>query len=65
MIRFLKRNITTALKLPVAAAWDAVSLGNFGDGSSTMKVVEEHQRQKNKDEVMDLLSDIADLSRDE
>ncbi len=44
MIRFLKRNVVTALRLPVALAADAVTLGKFGEGSYTKDVAEEHQR---------------------
>lgn len=65
MLRFLKRNVTTAMKLPVAAAWDALTLGNFGEGASTMRVVEEHQRQKRTDDVLDLLGELRDLSKDD
>lgn len=63
MLRFLKRNLTTAMKLPVAAAWDAVSMCNVAQGSSTMKVIEEHQRKAERDETLDLIEDIADTLR--
>ncbi len=58
MIRFLRRNVVTALRLPVALAADAVTLGKFGEGSYTKDVAEEHQRQKEQDDVFDYLDDL-------
>jgi len=39
MFRLLRRTAETAVKLPFAVAWDFISLGNMGDGSSTGKVL--------------------------
>jgi hypothetical protein len=63
MKRFLRRCATTALKVPIALAWDAVTLGNYGDGSSTARVVRDHQRQRQADETLDLMEDLCDLAR--
>lgn len=58
MIRFLKRNLVTTLKLPAAMAWDFISLGNMGDGASTSKVLREHQNQKYRDDLFDQIEEI-------
>ena len=57
MFRLLKRTITTAVKLPVAAAWDVISLGNMGDGASTEKVLREHRAQKRVDDLIEAAED--------
>ena len=51
----------TAVKLPIAAMWDVVSLGNMGDGASTTKVLREHQQQKQVDELVETLETLKDL----
>lgn len=53
LFKMLERSIETAVKLPLAAAWDVVSLGNMGDGSSTSKVLREHQQKKRIDDLVD------------
>jgi hypothetical protein len=50
----LKRTTSTALKLPVAIAWDIISLGNMGEGASTTKVLDEHRSQKQLDALLEL-----------
>lgn len=50
MISLLKRSAITALKLPLSVAWDVISLGNMGEGSSTGNVLREHQRRKRDDD---------------
>ena len=54
ILDLLKRTAATALKLPVAITWDCISLGNMGEGSSTSKVLREHQQRKELDEVLEL-----------
>lgn len=56
----LKRSAATALKLPLAVAWDCISLGNMGEGATTTKVLREHKRQKETDEVLELLRRLSD-----
>ncbi len=58
MLKFLTRTIETAVKLPIAAAWDVISLGNMGDGSSTEKVLREHRSKKRMDDFEDQLDQI-------
>ena len=58
MIRFIARNITTAVKLPFAMVWDVISLGNMGEGASTGKVVDEHRRQARADRALDDIEEI-------
>jgi len=60
LFKTLARCTETALKLPVAAAWDVISLGNMGDGSSTSKVLREHQQQKQVDEFIEILKELKD-----
>jgi hypothetical protein len=57
----LRRTMTTVVKLPVAVAWDCISLGNMGEGSSTGKVLREHSRRKQTDEVLELVKRIRRL----
>lgn len=63
LFRTLTRCVETAIKLPVAAAWDVVSLGNMGDGASTTKVLREHEQQKRVDEMKDALDYIKELRK--
>jgi hypothetical protein len=55
VIKLLKRSALTAAKLPFSMAWDVISLGNIGDGSSTGKVLREHKDRK-------LLVDISEVA---
>ena len=50
LFNLLTRTVETAVKLPVAAAWDVISLGNMGEGSSTEKVLREHEARKKLDD---------------
>lgn len=50
LLKLLERSSITAIKLPVAMAWDVISLGNMGEGSSTGKVIDEHKKMKREDE---------------
>lgn len=63
MIRLFKRTATTALRLPFAAAWDALTLANFGEGSSTGRVLREHQARAALDETIDLIDDVVGVIR--
>ena len=65
MIDLLKRCAVTAIKLPVAAAWDIISLGNMGEGSSTSQVITEHQNQADYDECLKVMRDLKKLNRKE
>ena len=60
LFRTLARFAETAVKLPVAAAWDVISLGNMGDGASTSKVLREHEAKKQLDDVLDIIDAIKD-----
>ena len=64
MIRFLKRCTMTALKAPVAAAADLATMGKFGEGSYLGDLGREHKRRAERDEVLDLIEDIAKIARD-
>ena len=50
LFNLLTRTVETAVKLPVAAAWDVISLGNMGEGSSTEQVLREHRARKTLDD---------------
>lgn len=63
MLKLLSRTLETAVKLPVAVAWDVVSLGNMGDGSSTAKVIREHQVKKTLDDIEDAVDYVKRLKR--
>jgi len=52
MINLIKRCSKTALKLPFSVAWDVISLGNMGEGASTAKVLAEHKREKQIEEII-------------
>lgn len=41
--KLLKRCTYTAIKLPFAAAWDCISLGNMGERSSVAEAIREHK----------------------
>lgn len=58
LLKTLGRCAETALKLPVAAAWDLISLGNMGEGASTAKVLRKHQEQAQVDELLDVLEQL-------
>ena len=61
IFRTLKRCTETAIKLPFAAAWDCISLGNMGDGASTSKVLREHQAKKQLDDFVDIIKTIKEI----
>ena len=63
MLKLLKRSAKTVVKLPLAMAWDVISLGNMGDGDSTSKVLHEHRVRKQYDETIDVLNDLSKISR--
>lgn len=56
ILSLIKRFAETALKLPLAVAWDCISLGNMGEGASTSKVLRDHRRAKQIDEAVELLT---------
>lgn len=63
LFRTLKRCTETAIKLPVAATWDLISLGNMGDGASTTKVLREHQHRKQVDDLLDIVDVIKEIQK--
>lgn len=60
MMGFLGRNLKTAIKLPFAMTWDCISLGNLGEGTSTGKVIREHEAEKQLDDVLDVVKKLKD-----
>lgn len=52
MLDIIKRTARTAVRLPFAAAWDIISLGNMGEGASTSKVLREHMEAKEVDDFI-------------
>lgn len=52
MLDIIKRTARTAVRLPFAAAWDIISLGNMGEGASTTKVLREHKEAKEVDDFL-------------
>jgi hypothetical protein len=56
----IKRSAATALKLPLAVAWDCISLGNMGEGSATTKILREHQQYKQLDEALELIRRLSE-----
>lgn len=63
MLDLLKRTAETAVKLPFAVAWDFISLGNMGDGTSTGKVLAEHRQQKKIDELKEAVDFIKEMDK--
>ncbi len=63
MTRLLRRCLITATRLPVAAAWDAISLGNLGEGLSTTRVLYEHRRMVKLDALVDEAEALLGLYR--
>ena len=51
MLDLFKRTAETAVKLPFAVAWDFISLGNMGEGTSTGKALKEHKQRKEIDQL--------------
>jgi len=62
MTNLIKRSLATAVKLPFSIAWDCISLGNMGEGSSTGKVLAEHSAQKSLDKTLELAESIKQLA---
>ena len=58
LFKTLARCANTAVKLPVAVAWDVVSLGNMGDGASTTKVLREHEQRKQLDDILEIIEKV-------
>lgn len=63
LFRTLKRCTETAIKLPVAATWDLISLGNMGDTASITKVLREHQQKKQIDDLLDIVDVIKEIQK--
>lgn len=63
LFRTIRRSVNTAARLPFAMAWDVLSLGNMGDGTSTTKVLREHQDRKHLDDCIDVAERVAELRR--
>ena len=61
LFRLLTRTVDTAVKLPVAAAWDVISLGNMGEGASTTKVLREHEARKRLDDYAEIAEKLKEL----
>ena len=57
---FFERNLKNAIKLPFAMAWDCISLGNMGEGTSTGKVIREHEAEKQIDDVLEIAKKLKD-----
>lgn len=45
------------IKLPFAAVWYLISLGNRDEGTSTGRAVQEHYNQKSFDEQLDRIEE--------
>lgn len=63
MFKLLKRTTETAVKLPFAMAWDLISLGNMGDGASTIKVLREHEAKKQLDDLTAIIERVREIGR--
>ena len=63
MTNLIKRSLTTAIKLPFSIAWDCISLGNMGEGSSTSRVLAEHQIQKSLDDVGEIAKNLRKIAK--
>lgn len=63
--KLIQRSAETAIKLPFAMAWDVISLGNVGDGSSTGKVLREHKERKFMDDCEDYCKRLRRIERGE
>ena len=63
MFSLLKRCAETVIKLPVAAAWDLAILGNMGEGSSTAKVLREHEAKKQLDDLVEIVKRIKEAQQ--
>lgn len=63
MLKLFKRTAETTAKLPFAIAWDFISLGNMGEGTSTGKVLRKHQAKKQMDDLIEIAKAIRDLQR--
>lgn len=63
MFSLLKRCAETVIKLPVAAAWDLASLGNMGEGSSTAKVLREHEAKKQLDDFAEAVKRVREIQQ--
>lgn len=64
MKRLLYRSAHTALRLPFAMAWDLISLGNMGDGSSTVRVLREHEARKTLDDTLEIVEQLKQAMRE-
>lgn len=63
MFNLFKRSLATAIKLPLAIAWDCVSLGNMGEGSSTSAVLQEHEDQKSLDDIKEIAEQLSIIAK--
>ena len=63
MFKLFKRSLTTAAKLPFAVAWDCVSLGNMGEGSSTSAALQEHKAQKSLDNMGEIAKQLSIIAK--
>lgn len=61
MLNLLRRTAITAVKLPLAMAWDVASLGNMGEGASTARVLREHQDRKRLDDALEMVRRAREL----
>jgi len=55
--------IKNALKLPFSLAADIATLGNFGEGSYTGRVIDDDTDERNLDRQLNILSRMADIKR--
>jgi hypothetical protein len=61
LLRLARRSAITAVRLPFAAAWDVISLGNMGEGASTARVLREHQDRKTLDDWSEAVERLAEI----
>ena len=54
--------LETAIKLPIAAAWDVISLGNMGEGSSTADVLQDYKDEETLKKAAKIAQIIKDLN---
>ena len=50
------------LRIPTALAADALTLGNFGEGSYTGRVLREDKREQRDDKMLDTLDKLSRIA---
>jgi hypothetical protein len=64
LFKTIARSANAAVKLPFAMAWDVISLGNMGEGTSTSKVLREHEDRKQVDDLIEAVEALRKLRGD-